>query len=43
MGEEIWEVVERYRNQPKTETAQEKRWVVRFQHGIPVRSLEALL
>jgi len=42
MGEEIWAVVERYRHQPIPED-QETRWVVWFTHGIPVRSLEALL
>jgi DNA-binding transcriptional ArsR family regulator len=39
MGEEIWEVVQRYRHMPKPD-GQETRWVLWFQHGIPVRSLE---
>lgn len=41
MGEEIWEVVQRYRYLPKPE-GQETHWVLWSQHGIPVRSLEDL-
>ncbi len=41
MADEIWEVVQRYRRQPKPE-GQETRWVVWCQHGVPVRSLEEL-
>lgn len=41
MGEEIWEVVQRYRNMPKPE-GQDIRWVLWCQHGVPVRSLEEL-
>lgn len=42
MGEEIWEVVQRYRNQPVPE-GQDKRWVFWCQHGVPVRDMEAYL
>lgn len=41
MGEEIWEVVQRYRNLPKPE-GQETRWVLWCQHGVPVRNIEYL-
>jgi len=42
MGDEIWEVVERYRNQPVPE-GQEKRWVFWFSHGVPIRDPEDYL
>jgi DNA-binding transcriptional ArsR family regulator len=42
MGDEIWAVVERYRNQPAPE-GQETRWVFWHQHGVPIRSLEVYL
>jgi DNA-binding transcriptional ArsR family regulator len=42
MGDEIWAVVERYRNQPVPE-GQETRWVLWHQHGVPVRNLEVHL
>lgn len=41
MGEEIWEVVMRYRSMPKPE-GQDTSWVLWHQHGVPVRSLESL-
>jgi DNA-binding transcriptional ArsR family regulator len=42
MGQEIWDVVQRYRSQPVPE-GQDKRWVFWFQHGVPVRDLEVYL
>lgn len=42
MGEEIWAIFEKYRDQPIPE-GQDARWVIWFTHGIPVQSLESLL